>query len=151
MAYTVTKTDLAEVLILEPKVIGDDRGFFFESFNQRDFQEATGLNVKFVQDNHSQSSQGVIRGMHNQIQRPQGKLVRVTHGAVFDVAVYLRVPHPALANDLACNCLQTTGASCGFHRALHMALWSLVSSQSLSTRPWASGTPSTSAACCGTA
>ena len=90
MPYTVTKTNLPEVLILEPKVCGDDRGFFFESFNQNDFQHATGLDVNFVQDNHSKSSQGVLRGLHYQIQHPQGKLVRVTQGAVFDVAVDLR-------------------------------------------------------------
>ena len=90
MPYTVTKTDLPEVLILEPKVFGDDRGFFFESFNQRDFQQATGLDVSFVQDNHSKSSQAVLRGLHYQIQQPQGKLVRVTQGAVFDVAIDLR-------------------------------------------------------------
>jgi dTDP-4-dehydrorhamnose 3,5-epimerase len=90
MPYTATKTDLSEVLILEPKVFSDDRGFFFESFNQRDFQQATGLDVNFVQDNHSKSRRGVLRGLHYQIQRPQGKLVRVTQGAVFDVAVDLR-------------------------------------------------------------
>jgi dTDP-4-dehydrorhamnose 3,5-epimerase len=94
MPYTVTPTDLPEVLILEPKVFGDDRGFFFESFNQRDFQQATGLDMNFVQDNHSKSSQGVLRGLHYQIQYPQGKLVRVTQGAVFDVAVDLRRSSP---------------------------------------------------------
>lgn len=90
MPYTVTPTALPEVLILEPKVFGDDRGFFFESFNQREFQRVTGLNVNFVQDNHSKSSQGVLRGLHYQIQHSQGKLVRVTQGVVFDVAVDLR-------------------------------------------------------------
>ncbi len=90
MPYSATATTLPEVLILEPKVFGDDRGFFFESFNQRDFQHATGLGVQFVQDNHSKSCQGVLRGMHYQIEYPQGKLVRVTQGAVFDVAVDLR-------------------------------------------------------------
>lgn len=90
MPYTVTPTFLPEVLILEPKVFSDDRGFFFESFNARDFQQATGLNVHFVQDNHSKSRQGVLRGLHYQIQHPQGKLVRVTKGAVFDVTVDLR-------------------------------------------------------------
>lgn len=90
MPYTVTPTALPEVLILEPKVFGDERGFFFESFNQRDFQQATGLDVNFVQDNHSKSSQGVLRGLHYQIQHPQGKLVRVTQGVVFDVAVDMR-------------------------------------------------------------
>jgi dTDP-4-dehydrorhamnose 3,5-epimerase len=94
MPYTVTPTALPEVLILEPKVFGDDRGFFFESFNQRDFHQATGLGVNFVQDNHSKSSQGVLRGLHYQIQHPQGKLVRVTQGAVFDVAVDMRRSSP---------------------------------------------------------
>lgn len=90
MPYIVTKTNLPEVLILEPKVFGDDRGFFFESFNQRDFYQASGLDVSFVQDNHSKSTLGVLRGLHYQIKNPQGKLVRVTQGAVFDVAVDLR-------------------------------------------------------------
>lgn len=94
MPYAAIKTALPEVLILEPKVFGDDRGFFFESFNQRDFQQATGLDVSFVQDNHSKSSQGVLRGLHYQIQHPQGKLVRVACGAVFDVAVDLRRSSP---------------------------------------------------------
>lgn len=94
MPYTVTPTAIPEVLILEPKVFGDDRGFFFESFNQRDFQQITGLDVHFVQDNHSKSSKGVLRGLHYQIQHPQGKLVRVAYGAVFDVAVDLRRSSP---------------------------------------------------------
>ena len=94
MHYTVTKTDLPEVMILEPNVFGDDRGFFFESFNQRDFRQATGLDVNFVQDNHSKSSRGVLRALHYQIQHPQGKLVRVTQGSVFDVAVDLRRSSP---------------------------------------------------------
>jgi dTDP-4-dehydrorhamnose 3,5-epimerase len=90
MPYTVTKTSIDDVLILEPKVFGDGRGFFFESFNARDFNEATGLSVCFVQDNHSRSSKGVLRGLHYQLQQPQGKLVRVVRGAVFDVAVDIR-------------------------------------------------------------
>lgn len=94
MPYTVTPTAISEILILEPKVFGDDRGFFFESFNQCDFQQITGLDVQFVQDNHSKSSKGVLRGLHYQIQHPQGKLVRVTHGTVFDVAVDLRRSSP---------------------------------------------------------
>lgn len=94
MAYTVTPTALPEVLILKPQVFGDDRGFFFESFNQRDFQQATGIEANFVQDNHSKSSQGVLRGLHYQIKYPQGKLVRVTQGVVFDVAVDLRRSSP---------------------------------------------------------
>jgi dTDP-4-dehydrorhamnose 3,5-epimerase len=90
MPYTVTATDIPDVLILEPKVFGDARGFFFESFNARDFAQVTGLNVDFVQDNHSKSAKGVLRGLHYQIQHPQGKLVRVVQGEVFDVAVDLR-------------------------------------------------------------
>jgi dTDP-4-dehydrorhamnose 3,5-epimerase len=86
----VTPTAIPEVLLIEPKVFGDARGFFFESFNQRAFSEATGLNVQFVQDNHSKSAQGVLRGLHYQLQQAQGKLVRVVAGEVFDVAVDLR-------------------------------------------------------------
>ena len=94
MPYTVTPTAIPEVLILEPKVFGDARGFFFESFNARDFAQATGLEVAFVQDNHSKSAKGVLRGLHYQIQHPQGKLVRVVEGEVFDVAVDLRRSSP---------------------------------------------------------
>ena len=94
MPYTATTTQLDGVLLLEPQVFGDDRGFFFESFNQRDFAQTTGLDVQFVQDNHSKSSKGVLRGLHYQIQHPQGKLVRVTSGEVFDVAVDLRKTSP---------------------------------------------------------
>jgi dTDP-4-dehydrorhamnose 3,5-epimerase len=90
MPYTVTPTALPGVLILEPKVFGDERGFFFESFNERDFRESTGVDAHFVQDNHSRSRRGVLRGMHYQIKNPQGKLVRVTIGEVFDVAVDMR-------------------------------------------------------------
>jgi len=86
----VTKTAIADVLLLEPKVFGDERGFFYESFNERVFREATGVALPFVQDNHSKSGYGVLRGLHYQLQRPQGKLVRVVHGAVFDVAVDIR-------------------------------------------------------------
>lgn len=86
----VIPTALPEVLILEPKVFGDTRGFFFESFNERVFRQATGLQVSFVQDNHSRSARGVLRGLHYQIKQPQGKLVRVAQGAVFDVAVDMR-------------------------------------------------------------
>ena len=94
MPYTVTPTAIADVLVLEPKVFGDARGFFFESFNARDFAQATGLNVDFVQDNHSKSAKGVLRGLHYQIQHAQGKLVRVVEGEVFDVAVDLRRSSP---------------------------------------------------------
>ncbi|MFM2263420.1 MAG: hypothetical protein RI959_2096 [Pseudomonadota bacterium] len=94
MPYTATPTSLEGVIILEPKVFGDDRGFFFESFNQRDFEKVTGVSAAFVQDNHSRSVKGVLRGLHYQIQHPQGKLVRVTQGVVFDVAVDLRKSSP---------------------------------------------------------
>lgn len=85
-----TKTHLAGVLMLEPKVFGDSRGFFFESWNEKSFQAATGLDAHFVQDNHSRSRRGVLRGLHYQLSRPQGKLVRVTQGSVLDIALDLR-------------------------------------------------------------
>jgi dTDP-4-dehydrorhamnose 3,5-epimerase len=94
MPYQVTQTPIDGVLVLEPKVFGDARGFFFESFNARDFEQATGLKETFVQDNHSKSAKGVLRGMHYQVQHAQGKLVRVTQGAVFDVAVDIRKGSP---------------------------------------------------------
>lgn len=90
----IIKTDLPDVLIIEPKVFGDARGFFYESFNARAFAEATGLQVTFVQDNHSRSAKNVLRGLHYQIKQPQGKLVRVVAGEVFDVAVDLRKSSP---------------------------------------------------------
>ena len=86
----ITPTTIPEVLVIEPKVYGDARGFFFESFNQKAFNQATSLNLTFVQDNHSRSIKGVLRGLHYQIEQPQGKLVRVVRGAVFDVAVDIR-------------------------------------------------------------
>lgn len=91
----VIPTALPEVLILEPKVFGDERGFFMESWNARTFAEATGLDVTFVQDNHSRSAKHVLRGIHYQVVKPQGKLVRVVSGAVFDVAVDLRRSSPS--------------------------------------------------------
>lgn len=90
----VTTTKIPDVLILEPKIFEDARGFFFESFNQRQFNTATNLDVHFVQDNHSRSSQNVLRGLHYQIQQTQGKLVRVIQGSIFDVAVDLRKSSP---------------------------------------------------------
>lgn len=86
----ITPTAIPDVLIIEPKVFGDSRGFFFESFNKKSFRDATGVDADFVQDNHSRSAKGVLRGLHYQIEQPQGKLVRVVRGAVFDVAVDLR-------------------------------------------------------------
>ena len=94
MPYVVTETKLPGVLILEPKVFGDPRGFFFESFNAKEFRSATDLDIAFVQDNHSKSAKGVLRGLHYQIRHPQGKLVRVVAGAVFDVAVDIRRGSP---------------------------------------------------------
>jgi dTDP-4-dehydrorhamnose 3,5-epimerase len=90
----VVTTDLPGVLILEPKVFGDERGFFYESFNARAFKEATGLETEFVQDNHSRSQKGVLRGLHYQLENTQGKLVRVTAGEVLDVAVDIRRSSP---------------------------------------------------------
>ena len=90
----VISTSISEVLVIEPKVFGDSRGFFFESFNHKNFSQATGLDVKFVQDNHSRSVKGVLRGLHYQIRQPQGKLVRVVRGQVFDVAVDIRRSSP---------------------------------------------------------
>jgi dTDP-4-dehydrorhamnose 3,5-epimerase len=90
----ITPTAISDVLIIEPKVFGDARGFFYESFNQKAFNEAIGQDVNFVQDNHSRSAKGVLRGLHYQIRQPQGKLVRVVRGAVFDVAVDIRKSSP---------------------------------------------------------
>ena len=90
----VTTTDIDGVLILDPKVFGDSRGFFFESFNQRVFDAAVGRPVAFVQDNHSRRGRNVLRGLHYQVERPQGKLVRVVAGSVFDVAVDIRRESP---------------------------------------------------------
>jgi dTDP-4-dehydrorhamnose 3,5-epimerase len=89
-----TKLSIQDVVLFEPKVFGDDRGFFYESFNNRVFEQATGLKRNFVQDNHSRSVKNVLRGLHYQIQHPQGKLVRVTAGEVYDVAVDIRKGSP---------------------------------------------------------
>lgn len=88
------KTPLQDCYVIEPAVFGDARGFFFESFNQKKFNELTGTNYNFVQDNHSKSGKSVLRGLHYQVKQSQGKLVRVTHGSVFDVAVDLRKSSP---------------------------------------------------------
>ena len=90
----VTPTAIPDVLVIEPKVFGDARGFFYESFNNKSFDDAVGRHVEFVQDNHSRSAKGVLRGLHYQIQQAQGKLVRVARGAVFDVAVDIRRSSP---------------------------------------------------------
>ncbi|WP_153772459.1 dTDP-4-dehydrorhamnose 3,5-epimerase [Pseudomonas sp. MNR3A] len=97
----VINTAIPEVLIIEPKVFGDSRGFFFESFNARTFAERTGVHAEFVQDNHSRSQQGVLRGLHYQLQNPQGKLVRVTLGEVLDVAVDIRRGSPTFGRSVS--------------------------------------------------
>ena len=107
MPYTVIQTAIPDVLILEPKVFGDSRGFFFESFNAKDFADATGLSVNFVQDNHSKSAKGVLRGLHYQLQQAQGKLVRVTQGTVFDVAVDIRKSSPTFGKWVGCELSDT--------------------------------------------
>jgi dTDP-4-dehydrorhamnose 3,5-epimerase len=96
----IVRTKIPDVLIIEPKVFGDSRGLFFESFNQRQFEQLTGLAPNFVQDNHSRSARGVLRGLHYQIQQPQGKLVRVIAGEVFDVCVDMRRSSPTFGQSV---------------------------------------------------
>lgn len=98
----IIETEIPDVLIIEPRVFGDERGFFFESFNEKTFQEKTGTDVRFVQDNHSCSAQHVLRGLHYQIQQAQGKLVRVVSGAIFDVAVDIRRDSPTFGQWVSC-------------------------------------------------
>lgn len=107
------KTSIPDVLIFEPKVYGDERGFFYESFNHKEFSELSGVETLFVQDNHSRSARNVLRGLHYQISQPQGKLVRVVHGEVFDVAVDIRKSSP------------TFGKAVGVHLSAenHRQLW----------------------------
>jgi dTDP-4-dehydrorhamnose 3,5-epimerase len=107
MSYTVTQTAIPDVLILEPKVFGDSRGFFLESFNAQNFAKVTGLNVQFVQDNHSRSTRGVLRGLHYQLQQTQGKLVQVSQGAVFDVAVDIRKSSATFGQWIGCELSDT--------------------------------------------
>jgi dTDP-4-dehydrorhamnose 3,5-epimerase len=109
----VTPTAIPDVLIIEPKVFSDARGFFLESFNQKSFAEATSLNPTFVQDNHSQSARGVLHGLHYQIQQTQGKLVRVVSGAVFDVAVDIRKSSPSFGQSVG---VELTGSN-------HRQIW----------------------------
>lgn len=97
----IIRTDISEVLIVEPTVYGDARGFFFESFNQRSFEALSGLSLNFVQDNHSRSARGVLRGLHYQLHQPQGKLVRVIAGEVFDVCVDLRRSSPTFGKSFS--------------------------------------------------
>lgn len=99
---TITPTKIPDVFIIEPKIFGDERGFFFESFNQKNFAEKTGITSEFVQDNHSRSVQGVLRGLHYQIQQTQGKLLRVVVGEIFDVAVDMRKSSPTFGEWVGC-------------------------------------------------
>ena len=99
----VVRTEIPDVLILEPKVYGDERGFFLEGYNKRAFRDATGLELEFVQDNHSSSRRGVLRGLHYQVRQTQGKLVRVIAGEVFDVAVDLRRSSPTFGRSSTFN------------------------------------------------
>jgi dTDP-4-dehydrorhamnose 3,5-epimerase len=108
----VTRTDIQDVLILEPRVYQDERGFFLESYNRRSFRDATGLEVDFVQDNTSFSVRNVLRGLHYQIRQPQGKLVQVMAGEIFDVAVDLRRSSPSFGK---CTAATITG---GGHRMM---------------------------------
>lgn len=98
MAVTVSQTRLPGVVVVEPEVFGDERGFFFESFNSQEFQKQVDPRVSFVQDNHSRSVKGVLRGLHYQIQQPQGKLIRVVQGAIYDVAVDIRRGSPTFGH-----------------------------------------------------
>ena len=107
MSYTVTPTAISDVLILEPKVFDDSRGFFLESFNAQNFAKSTGLNVRFVQDSHSRSTRGVLRGLHYQLQQTQGKLVQVSQGAVFDVAVDIRKSSATFGKWVGCELSDT--------------------------------------------
>ena len=107
----VTGTEIAEVLIVEPRVFTDSRGFFMESYNRRAFRDATGIDVEFVQDNHSRSSRNVLRGLHYQVRQPQGKLVRATAGEIWDVAVDLR-RHSATFGKWVATTLDASSARC---------------------------------------
>ena len=107
----VTPTEIADVLIVEPRLFTDERGFFLESYNRRAFLRATGIDVEFVQDNHSRSARNVLRGLHYQIRQPQGKLVRVTAGEIWDVAVDLRASSATFGKWIACT-LDAKSARC---------------------------------------
>lgn len=121
-AMNIIPTAIPEVLIIEPKVFGDSRGFFFEAFNAREFARQTGVNVQFVQDNHSRSIKGVLRGLHYQVENTQGKLVRVVQGkSVILPWTCARARQPS-ANGSRCSCRPTIIASYGFPPASPMAL-----------------------------
>jgi dTDP-4-dehydrorhamnose 3,5-epimerase len=118
---SVEATAIDSLLIIEPKVFGDERGWFTESFNAQDFALATGLDIEFVQDNHSYSRKDTLRGLHYQLEKTQGKLVRVTSGAVFDVAVDLRQKSPSYGKMGGCrSSVPITISNCGFRPDWHM-------------------------------
>lgn len=98
----ISTTEIPDVVLIEPKVFGDDRGFFFESYNARSFADKAGITHQFVQDNHSRSTKGVLRGLHYQIQQAQGKLVRAVLGSIFDVAVDIRQSSPTFGQWVGC-------------------------------------------------
>jgi len=114
----VVPTELPDVLVLEPKIYGDDRGHFFESYNRRVLAKSAGIDVEFVQENQSRSSRNVLRGLHYQIRQPQGKLVRVLQGSIFDVAVDMRASSPTFGRWVGLHLSRRTSASPGYHRAL---------------------------------
>jgi len=118
-----TPTAIPGVLIIEPKVFGDARGFFYESFNQKAFNDATGTDHQFVQDNHSRSAKGVLRGLHYQVNQPQGKLVRVVRGAVLtSPSIFAQTPQP-LAAGSALSSPKATTNKCGCRPASHTGFW----------------------------
>lgn len=136
MPYKVFNTSVNGVLVLEPKIFGDARGFFFESFNARDFQQATGLQKNFVQDNHSKSDKGVLRGLHYQLEQPQGKLVRAIEGAVFDVVVDIRKNSTTFGRWFGIELSSMNKNSCGYQRGWHMVSWlSLIPLSSYTRQP----------------
>ena len=119
----VIPTKIKDVLIIEPQVYGDDRGFFLESFNAQKFASETGVTLDFVQDNHSRSSKGVLRGLHYQIQQPQGKSVRIVIGKVLDVAVDMRKSSPTFGQWVSCVLSAEIRKCFGYLQVLLMALW----------------------------
>jgi dTDP-4-dehydrorhamnose 3,5-epimerase len=147
MLMKVTPTAIPEVLILEPQVYGDERGFFYESFNARRFEELTGQRGHFVQDNHSRSARNVLRGLHYQVSQPQGKLVRVTAGAIFDVVVDLRSGSPFFGRwvgvEISAENRRQIWVPPGFAHGF------VVTSANACTRPPITGRPNMSARSCG--
>ena len=145
-----TPLAIPDVILLEPKVFGDDRGYFFKSLNQAKFEAAIGRQVTFVQDNHSRSVKNVLRGLHHQIQQPQGKLVRVVQGEVFDVAVDIRKSSPTFGQWVGEILSERTNAKCGCLKVSRMASSCCQTPLSASTKPPTTTRRSTNAALSGT-